>query len=59
MIDFIDDKNLTPEDNYYTSAKVTIEHLEDDKVEEIKSSAPIQVRINGGPWVDVRSIEEA
>lgn len=59
MIDFIDDNNLTPEDKYYTSAKVTLDHLGDEKLEEIKSSSPIQVRINGGPWVDVRSIEEA
>lgn len=59
MPDFIDDKNLTPGDKYYTSAKVTVDHLKQEEKAEIKSSEPIQVRINGGPWVDIRSIEEA
>ena len=45
MIDFIDDKNLTPTDDYYTSAKVTIDHLKEEEKAEIKSSEPIQVRI--------------
>jgi hypothetical protein len=59
MIEFIDDTNLVPEDSYYTSAKVTLEHLEENEKAEIKSTEPIQVRINGGPWIDVRSLEQA
>jgi len=59
MIDFKDDENLTPLDNYYTSAMVEIEHLKKKQKAEIKASEPIQVRINGGEWIDVRSIEDS
>jgi len=59
MIDFIDDNNLSIDDDYYQSAIVKMKHLKKKEQAEIKASEPIQVRINGGEWIDVRSIEEA
>lgn len=58
-INFIDDNNLSINDDYYTSAIVKMKHIKKKEQVEIKASEPIQVRINGGEWVDVRSIEEA
>lgn len=47
---------LHPEKNdYYKSGRIDIDHI--DKPTEIKSSIPIQVRINGGEWVDVRQLD--
>jgi len=59
MINFVDDNNLSVEDDYYRSAVVKMNHLKEKEQVEIKASEPIQVRINGGEWVDIRSIEEA
>jgi len=58
-INFIDDNNLSINDSYYTSAMVKMNHIKKKDKVEIKASEPIQVRINGGEWVDIRSIEEA
>jgi hypothetical protein len=58
-INFVDDNNLSITDEYYTSAMVEMNHLKKKEKVEIKASEPIQVRINGGEWVDIRSIEEA
>jgi hypothetical protein len=52
---FKDALNLSPEDQYYKSEIITIDGEED--LLEIKSDKPIQVRINNGPWVDVRSLD--
>lgn len=55
---FVDCKNLHPEkDEYYYSARVKLDNLKEDEEAEIKCSVPIQVRINGGEWVDVRPID--
>lgn len=58
-IDFIDDTNLSVNDEYYTSAMIKMDHLKKKEKAEIKASEPIQVSINGGEWIDVRSLEEA
>lgn len=50
---FLDAPNMSPQQEYYKSQKITIE---DQESLEIKSDLPIQVRINGGDWVDVRKI---
>jgi hypothetical protein len=57
-IDFIDDKNLSVNDDYYESAMIKMDHLRKKQKYEIKSSEPIQVRINNGEWIDVRSMDE-
>ncbi len=54
---FKDALNLSPEDKYYKSEIVEV-NAEEDELLEIKSDKPIQVRINNGPWIDVRSINE-
>ncbi len=54
---FRDALNLSPEDRYYKSEIVKVD-AEEDELLEIKSDKPIQVRINNGPWIDVRSIDE-
>lgn len=41
----------------YKSARVQVDHIETPT--EIKASLPIQVRVNGGEWVDIRPLEEA
>ena len=53
---FLDAPDMSPKQKYYTSVIVKIENVEEDQNLEIKSSAPVQVRINGGPWQDVRSL---
>lgn len=51
--DRLDSTNLHPEKHeYYKSGR--IKH-EIETTSEITSSIPIQVRINGGEWVDIRS----
>lgn len=45
--------NLEPND-YYESPIFTIE---DGKKLEIQSNEPIQVRINNGPWQNVRPLK--
>lgn len=48
--------NLDPKKtDYYKSGRVNINHI--DEEQEIKASVPLQVRINGGEWVDVRSLD--
>lgn len=42
--------------DYYKSGRITIDHIDSDT--EIKASIPLQVRINGGEWVDIRSLDE-
>ncbi len=54
---FKDAYDLSPEDKFYKSEIVTVD-AEEDELLEIKSDKPIQVRINNGPWIDVRSIDE-
>lgn len=41
--------------NYYKSGRINIDHVEEDV--EIKASVPLQVRVNGGEWVDVRPLD--
>ena len=55
---FLDATELSPADKFYYSQIVSIEDISENEQAEIKSSKPIQVRINGGPWQDVRSIED-
>jgi hypothetical protein len=54
---FLDANNLTPDDKYYRSKIITVDDISEDKMQEIKSTKPIQVRINGGPWQDVRPLD--
>ena len=54
---FLDAPDLSPEEKYYNSQIVSIEDVLEDEKLEIRSSKPIQVRINGGPWQDIRSID--
>lgn len=42
--------DMKPDDSYYKSK---IFEVEEEQV-EITADKPIQVRINNGPWVDVR-----
>jgi len=52
----INETNLNPtKHDYYKSGRLDVNHIEED--EEIKASVPIQVRINGGEWVDVRALD--
>jgi hypothetical protein len=55
---FLDATELSPDDKFYYSQIVPIEDISENEQAEIRSSKPIQVRINGGPWQDVRSIED-
>ncbi|MAH08044.1 MAG: hypothetical protein CL961_00045 [Euryarchaeota archaeon] len=48
---FPNDGNLEPND-YWKSKRFKVEESG-----EIKSDKPIQVRINNGPWIDVRSLD--
>lgn len=43
--------DMTPDDSYYKSK---IFEVEEEQQVEITADKPIQVRINNGPWVDVR-----
>ena len=54
--DSLNYKNLHPDKHdYYMSGRIKVENIEESS--EIKSSVPLQVRINGGEWVDIRSID--
>lgn len=54
---FLDANSLTPNDQYYRSKIVKVDNIPEDRLQEIKSTKPIQVRINGGPWQDVRPLD--
>jgi hypothetical protein len=56
---FLDAPDMSPSEKYYTSEIVEIDDVPEEEKVEIKSSAPVQVRINGGPWQDIRSLEQA
>jgi hypothetical protein len=56
---FLDAPNMSPAQKYYTSEIIEIDNVPEEEKVEIKSSAPVQVRINGGPWQDIRSLEQA
>jgi len=43
--------NMNPDDLYYKSK---IFEIEEENAVEITADKPIQVRINNGPWVNVR-----
>lgn len=43
--------NLNPDDPHYKSR---IFEVEGDHPQEITADKPIQVRINNGPWINVR-----
>jgi|TARA_R100000030_G_scaffold99964_2_gene91990 hypothetical protein len=43
--------DLDPSSSHYKSR---IFEVEGDQTQEITADKPIQVRINGGPWIDVR-----
>lgn len=52
----IDDTSLHPEKtDYYKSGRIDVDHITEKT--EIKASVPLQVRINGGEWVDVRALD--
>ena len=54
---FLDATNLTPNNKFYHSKIVTVDNVCENKPHEIKATKPIQVRINGGPWQDVRPLD--
>ena len=56
---FLDAPNMSPDEKYYTSEIIEIDDVRKEEKVEIKSSAPVQVRVNGGPWQDVRSLKQA
>lgn len=43
--------NMTPDDPHYKSK---IFQVEGEQSQEITADKPIQVRINNGPWINVR-----
>jgi hypothetical protein len=43
--------NLNPSNSHYKSK---IFEVDGDQSQEITADKPIQVRINNGPWIDVR-----
>jgi len=43
--------NLNPDDPHFKSK---IFEVDGDRAQEITADKPIQVRINNGPWIDVR-----
>jgi len=48
--------SLNPEKtDYYKSGRIKVDHIEEEQ--EIKASIPLQVRINGGEWVDIRALD--
>lgn len=53
--DRLDCTNLHPKKHdFYKSGRIKHDL---ESTSEITSSIPIQVRINGGEWVDIRSLE--
>lgn len=53
----VNDTRLSPKSHdYYKSGRLKVDHIEEET--EIKASVPLQVRINGGEWVDVRKLDE-
>lgn len=54
---FVDATNLNPrKDSFYKSARVKVD-VEEDKKVEVKCTMPVQVRVNGGEWRDVRQLD--
>ena len=53
---FVDAPNMSPNEEYYHSQIVSLNDIEENEKLEIKATEPIQVRINGGPWQDVRPL---
>ncbi len=52
----LNNTELHPEKtDYYKSGRIGVNHT--DKPEEIKASVPIQVRVNGGQWKDIRALD--
>lgn len=54
---FLDAPDMSPKQKYYQSQIVSVDHIDEDEKAEIKATQPIQVRINGGPWQDVRPLD--
>lgn len=49
-------ENLDPKkEDFYKSGRINVNHITEDT--EIKASVPLQVRINGGEWVDIRQLD--
>lgn len=54
---FLDATNMSPKEKYYRSQIICVDHIDENEKAEIKATEPIQVRINGGPWQDIRPLE--
>lgn len=46
--------DMDPNDPFYKSKVFKIDDIDENEKVEITADKPIQVRINNGPWVDVR-----
>jgi len=54
---FLDAPNMSPKQKYYQSQIISVDDVHENEQLEIKANQPIQVRINGGPWQDIRPLE--
>jgi hypothetical protein len=54
---FVDAPNMSPKQEYYRSQIVSVDNIKENEKLEIKASEPIQVRINNGPWQDIRPLQ--
>ena len=52
---YLDAPKMSVDQPYYNSQRITVDAEEGEQL-EIKSNLPIQVRINGGEWVDVMEL---
>jgi hypothetical protein len=52
---YLDAPKMSVNQPYYNSQRITVDAEEGEQL-EIKSNLPIQVRINGGEWVDVMEL---
>lgn len=46
--------DMDPNDPFYKSRVFKLEDINENEKVEITADKPIQVRINNGPWIDVR-----
>ena len=44
--------NLKPDDMFY-SRLITVDNVSPGELHEIKSNAPIEVRVNNGEWITI------
>lgn len=53
----INQSGIHPEkSDFYKSGRISLNNIEEQS--EIKASIPLQVRVNGGPWVDIKALDE-